>query len=88
MLKRMIISLTAVMFLLGVGSSFAASFSSMHLVRGETTKAKVISLFGEPTHIDKDTSNRDRYIYEKNGSRLHVSFEKEVLWNSFSDSLN
>ncbi len=82
MLKRIILSLTAVMFLLGAGTSFAASLNSAYLMNGETTKAKVISLYGEPMHIDKDTSNRDRYIFDKNGIRLEVSFENDVVWSS------
>ena len=88
MLKRIIMSLTAVMFVLGAGSSFAASLSTVGILNGETTKAEVMSLHGEPMHIDKDTSNRDRYIYEKNESRLQVTFENDVVWNSLSDSLN
>jgi hypothetical protein len=88
MLKRTMISLTAVMFLLGAGSSFAASLSTSYLMNGETTKAKVTSLYGEPMHIDKDTSNRDRYIFEKNGTRLEISFENDVVWSSHSDSVN
>lgn len=88
MLKRIIISLTAVMFLLGAGSSFAASLSNSYLMNGETTKAKVISLYGEPMHIDKDTSNRDRYIFEKDGIRLEVSFENDVVWSSHNEHQN
>jgi hypothetical protein len=88
MSKRMILSLTAVMFLLGAGSSYAASLSSSYLMNGATSKAKVISRFGEPIHIDKDTSGRDRYIFEKNGTRLEVSFENNVVWSSHRDSVN
>ena len=88
MLKRIIISLTAVMFFLGAGSSFAVSLDNIYLMNGETTKGKVISLFGDPMQIDKDTSNRDRYIFEKNGTRLEVSFENDVVWSSHSDSIN
>jgi hypothetical protein len=88
MLKKIVISLSAVAFILGAGSSFAASLSSVGIINGETTKAEITSKFGEPMHIDKDTSNRDRYVYEKNQSRLQVSFENDVVWNSLSDSLN
>ncbi len=88
MLKKIVISLSAVAFLLGAGTSFAASLSSAYLMNGETTKTEVISLFGEPAHIDKDTSNRDRYIFEKNGTRLEVSFENDVMWSNHSDSVN
>ena len=88
MLKKIVISLSAVAFILGAGSSFAASLNSAYLMNGETTKAKAISLFGEPVHIDKDTSNRDRYIFEKKGTRLEVSFENDVVWSSHSDSVN
>ncbi len=84
MLKRMVLSLTAVMFLLGAGTSFAASLSSTYLMNGETTKAEVIRLYGEPMHIDKDTSNRDRYIFEKDGIALEVSFDNDVVWSSHS----
>ncbi len=88
MLKKIVISLSAVAFILGAGSSFAASLNSAYLMNGETSKAKVIGLFGEPIHIDKDTSNRDRYVFEKNGTRLEVSFENDVVWSSHSDSVN
>ena len=88
MLKKIVISLSAVMFLLGAGSSFAASLDNIYLMNGETTKEKVISLFGDPMQIDKDTTNRDRYIFEKKGTRLEVSFENDVVWSSHTDSVN
>ena len=88
MLKKIVISLSAVAFILGAGTSFAASLDNIYLMNGDTTKTKVISLFGEPVHIDKDTSNRDRYVFEKNGTRLEVSFENDVVWSSHSDSVN
>jgi hypothetical protein len=88
MLKKIVISLSAVAFLLGAGTSFAASLSNSYLMNGETTKAKVTSLYGEPAHIDKDTSNRDRYIFEKDGIRLEVSFENDVVWSSHNEHQN
>jgi hypothetical protein len=88
MLKKIVISLSVVAFILGAGSSFAASLNSAYLMNGQTTKAEVTSLYGEPIHIDKDTSNRDRYIFEKNGTRLEVSFENDAVWSSHSDSVN
>ena len=66
----------------------ASSLSTMYLKNGKTTKEEVLSLFGEPMHIDKDTSNRDRYIFEKNNTRLEVSFKNGVVWSSRIDSVN
>ncbi len=66
----------------------AASLSSIYLKNGKTTKAEVVSLFGEPMHIDKDTSGKDRYIFEERGSRLEVSFKNDVVWSSRLDSVN
>ncbi len=86
MLKRMILSLTAVMFLLGAGTSFAASLSSMRLFNGHTTKSDVVSLFGEPENISKDQSGREKYIYDRNGSRLDVTFDNDVVWDNHQDS--
>ena len=88
MLKKIVISRSAFAFILGAGTSFAASLNSTHLMNGQTTKAEVTSLYGEPIHIDKDTSNRDRYIFEKNGTRLEISFENDVMWSNHRDSVN
>jgi hypothetical protein len=89
MLKRIIMSLTAVMFLLGAGSSFAVTLNSAGLMYGETSKENVISLYGWPMYMDKDTSGMDRYIYEKDGIRLEVSFdENDVVWSSQEEHLN
>jgi hypothetical protein len=86
MLKRIVISLSAVMFLLGAGTSFAAKINSLYLINGETSKAKVLSLFGEPEHITKDQSNREKFVYERDGARLEVTFDKDVVWHSRDDS--
>ncbi len=88
MLKRIIISLTAVMFLLGAGSSFAASLSSTRIMNGETSRADVESLFGEPIHSGKDVSGKEKISYEKDGTTLDVTFKNGVVWYSREDSVN
>lgn len=89
MLKRIIMSLTAVMFLLGAGSSFAVSLNPAVLWYGMTTKENVMTLYGDPMHADKDRIGRDRFIYEKEGIRLEVLFdENDVVWSSYSDLVN
>ena len=70
MLKRIIMSLTAVIFILGAGSSFAVTLNSAGLWPGVTTKENVISLYGEPMHMDEDAFGLDRYSYEKDGISL------------------
>ncbi len=77
MLKKIVISLSAVAFILGAGSSFAASLNSIHLMNGQTTKAEVISLFGEPT----DKSN-EKFIYQEGADRLDVNFKDDVVSSS------
>ncbi len=82
MLKKIVISLSAVMFLLGAGSSFAASLNSTHLMNGETTKAEVISRFGEPAHMDKDIYGNEKVIYQRGADRLDVTFKNDIVWSS------
>ncbi len=81
MLKKIVISLSAVAFILGAGSSFAASLNNTHLMNGETTKAEVISLFGEP----QDKSN-DKFIYQEDSVRLDVSFKNDVVSSSHQNN--
>ncbi len=89
MLKRIIMSLTAVMFLLGAGSSFAVSLNPALLWYGVTTKGNVITLYGDPMRVEKDRIGRDRFIYEKGGIRLEVLFdENNVVWGTNSDLVN
>ena len=88
MLKKIVISLSAVAFILGASTSFAASLSSTGIMNGETTKAEVTSKFGEPTSSSRDASGNEKYIYVKDGSRLDVSFKNDVVWNSRDDSAN
>ena len=81
MLKKIVISLSAVMFLLGAGSSFAASINSTHLMNGETTKAEVISMYGEPVEMDKTVYGDEKLIYVKDSVRLDLTFKNDVLWS-------
>ncbi len=81
MLKKTVISLSAVAFILGAGTSFAASLNSTHLMNGQTTKAEVISLFGEP----QDKSN-DKFIYQEDSVRLDVSFKNDVVSSSHQNN--
>ncbi len=83
MLKKIVISLSAVAFILGAGTSFAASLNSAYLLNGETTKAEVISMFGEP----KDKSN-EKFIYQKDSVRLDVSFKNDVVSSSHQNTDN
>ncbi len=86
MLKRIVLSLTAVMFLLGAGTSFAASLNnSIFIENGETTKADVVSMFGEPDLISKDMAGRDKYIYDRKGATLYITFENDVVWVNHTD---
>ncbi len=82
MLKKIVISLSAVAFILGAGSSFAASLSTTYLMNGETTKSEVISRFGEPTLMDKDIYGNDKAIYQDGADRLDVTFKDDVVWSS------
>ncbi len=88
MLKRIVLSLTTVMFLLGAGSSFAASLSNTYLMNGATTKADVISKFGEPVHMDKDIYGNEKFIYEEDAVRLDVTFKNDVVWSSHQNTDN
>jgi hypothetical protein len=88
MLKRIIMSLTAVMFLLGAGSSFAFTLNSAGLWYGVTTKENVISLYGKPMHVDKVASGMDKYIYEKDGIRLEISLFNDIVWTSYESHDN
>ena len=81
MLKKTVISLSAVVFILVAGTSFAASLNSTHLMNGQTTKAEVISLFGEP----QDKSN-DKFIYQEDSVRLDVSFKNDVVSSSHQNN--
>jgi hypothetical protein len=83
MLKKIVISLSAVAFILGAGTSFAASLNSTHLMNGQTTKAEVISLYGEP----KDKSN-DKFIYQEGSVRLDVAFKNDVVSSSHQNNDN
>ncbi len=77
MLKKTVISLSAVAFILVAGTSFAASLNSTHLMNGQTTKAEVISMLGEP----QDKSN-DKFIYQEGADRLDVRFNNDVVSSS------
>jgi hypothetical protein len=66
----------------------AARLNSMYLTNGKTTKAEVVRLFGEPGDISRDQSGNEKYIYEKNGTRLDVTFKNDVVWSSHEDSAN
>ncbi len=81
MLKRIIISLAAVMFLFGAGTSFAASLNAASLMSGETTKAEVISMFGEPVEIDKTVYGDEKLIFVEDSVRLDVIFKNGVIWS-------
>ena len=83
MLKKIVISLSAVAFILGAGTSFAASLNSAYLMNGNTTKAEVISLFGEP----KDKSN-EKFIYQEGSVRLDVNFKNDVVSSSHQNNDN
>ncbi len=83
MLKKIVISLSAVAFILGAGSSFAASLNSIHLMNGQTTTAEVISFYGEP----QDNSN-DKFIYHEGSVRLDVSFNNDVVSSSHRNNDN
>ena len=88
MLKKIVISLSAVAFILSAGSLFAASLSSVGIINGESSKADVVSLFGEPGITSKDQSGNEKYIYEQDGTRLDVTFKNDVVWDSHEDSAN
>ncbi len=81
MLKKTIISLSAVAFILVAGTSFAASLNSTYLMNGQTTKAEVISMLGEPS----DKSN-DKFIYQEDSVRLDVSFKNDVVSSSHQNN--
>ncbi len=82
MLKKIVISLSAVAFILGAGTSFAASLNSTHLMNGETTKSEVFSKFGEPTNMSKDLYGNEKVIYQEGADRLDVTFKNDVVWSS------
>ncbi len=77
MLKKIVISLSAVAFILVAGTSFAASLNSIGLMNGDTTKAEVISKLGEPTH-----KSNDKFIYQEGADRLDVNFNNDVVSSS------
>jgi hypothetical protein len=83
MLKKTVISLSAVAFILVAGTSFATSLNSTHLMNGKTTKAEVISMLGEPN----DKSN-DKFIYQEDSVRLDVSFKNDVVSSSHQNNDN
>ena len=88
MLKKIVLSLSAVVFLFVAGTSFAADLNSAYIMNGKTSKAEILSLFGEPGDISKDGAGRDKYIYVRDGSRLDVTFNGDVVWDSQDDSAN
>lgn len=88
MLKKIVISLSAIAFILGAGTSFAARLNTAYLMNGETTKADVISKFGEPAHMDKDIYGNEKFIYEEDAVRLDVTFKNDVVWSSHQNTDN
>ena len=88
MLKKIVISLSAVAFILGAGTSFAARLNSAHLLYGNTTKEEVISKFGEPAHMDKDIYGNEKFIFQEDSVRLDVSFNNDVVSSSHQNNDN
>ena len=88
MLKKIVLSFAAVIFLLGSGASFAADLNEIYIMNGETTKSDVLKLFGEPDNISTDIAGREKVMYEREGSFLEVTFDKDVAWDHLGDSAN
>ena len=85
MLKKIIMSLSAVMFLLGTGTAFAVDANSVHITNGKTTKAEVLELFGEPKEMSTNLYGKEVYRY-MDRSRLDITFDNDVVWSSIDDS--
>ena len=71
------------------GKEFSPMKAKSSLVKGKTTKAEVIKLFGSPEMVNFDSNGSEQWVYSKSSTEWEDSYsEVDVLAADFvSDTL-
>lgn len=85
MLKRLVLSLAAVLFFLGVGTA-SADVETFHKIDNGASKADVLEAYGDPMNEYIDRFGRETLIYKLADQTLWVILENDSVVNHFSDT--
>ncbi len=89
MLKKIFLSLSEeIALMLSVRTTLPVSLNPLFIIYGRSTKSDVVNMWGEPQNIAKDPLGKERFIYDRSGGCLDITFDKNVVWDSHECSAN